>query len=159
MIKGYCIGGGCELAAFADMRFAADNARFGITAARLGIVLGYREIRRLIQLVGSANATYILLSARHLDANEALHMGLVNRVLPLEELEGYTNKLVMDLAALAPLSHKGNKEVIRISSVNPSLEGLSQAQEEVPFGVFDSCDFKEGRLAFTEKRLPKFEGK
>jgi enoyl-CoA hydratase len=159
VIKGYCIGGGCELAAFADMRFAAENARFGITAARLGIVLGYRETRRLIQLVGPANASYILLSARHLDAKEALLMGLVNLVLPLEHLADYTNKLVMDIAALAPLSHKGNKEVIRINLVNPSLEGLSQAQEEVPFGVFDSDDFREGRSAFIEKRRPKFEGK
>ena len=72
LIKGACVGGGCELSLAADVRIAADNGRFGVPAARLGIVVGYGEMRRLVDLVGRGNAAYLLLTGRLIDAGEAL---------------------------------------------------------------------------------------
>ena len=158
LIKGYCIGGGCELACFTDVRIATENARLGIPAARLGIALGYDAMRRLAQLVGPGNLSYILLSARLLDAQEALRIGLVNQVLPLEEIDEYTAKLARDMMNLAPLSHRNNKVIIRTVLNNPELHGLTAEQEALPFQGFDSEDYKEGRLAFTEKRRAEFKG-
>lgn len=159
LIKGYCIGGGCELACFADVRIAADNARFGVPSARLGITIGHVEMRRLVQLLGPGNASYILLSARLLDAQEALRIGLVSQVLPLEEIDDYTAKLAGDMAALAPLAHRGNKESIRTVLATPDLRALTPEQEAQPFRAFDSEDYQEGRRAFLEKRHPKFQGR
>lgn len=159
LIKGYCIGGGCELACFTDLRIATDNSKFGIPAARLSIALGYDEMRRLAQLVGPGNLSYILLSARLLDAQEALRIGLVNQVLPPDEIDEYMMKLVRDIANLAPLAHRNNKTIIRTVLNNPELQGLTPQQKSLPFQGFDSEDYKEGRLAFVEKRRAEFKGK
>ena len=159
LIKGYCIGGGCELACFADVRIAAESAQFGVPSARLGITIGYVEMRRLVQMVGPGNASYILLSARLLDAQEALRIGLVNQVLPLKEIDDYVAKLAKDMAILAPLAHRGNKEIIRTVQASPSLQDLTPEQEALPFHVFDSEDYREGRRAFLEKRRPDFRGR
>ena len=158
LIKGYCVGGGCELAAFADIRVATPNAQFGVPAARLGISIGYEEMRRLVQLVGIGNASYILLSARMLDAQEALRVGLVNQVVPPEEIDEYTSKLVKSMAALAPIALKDNKEIIRTVLADPDLGGLTPEQQALPYRVFDTEDFAEGRRAFVEKRRPVFKG-
>lgn len=158
LIKGYCVGGGCELACFADIRIAAENAQFGVPAARLGISLGYKEMRRLVQILGPGTTSYILLSARLLDAQEALRTGLVNQVLPLEEIDNYTTKLASGIAALAPIAHRDNKRIIRTVLANPSLEGLTPEEIALPFKVFDSDDYLEGRRAFVEKRRAVFKG-
>ena len=159
LIKGYCVGGGCELAAFCDIRIAAENAQFGVPAARLGISIGYEEMQRLIQLVGLGNTSYILLSARLLDAQEALRIGLVNQVAPLAEIDEYTSKLVKGMTTLAPMALQDNKDIIRTVLANPSLEGMTPEQEALPYRVFDSADFAEGRRAFVEKRRPQFQGR
>ncbi|MQG20820.1 MAG: enoyl-CoA hydratase [SAR202 cluster bacterium] len=158
LIKGYCIGGGCELACFTDIRIATPASQFGITPARLSIALGYKEIRRIAQLVGPGNLSYLLLSARLVDAADALQMGLVNKVIPPEEIDEYTTKLASEMAALAPVSHRANKTIINTVLNNPELENLTKEQEALPFQTFDSEDFKEGRRAFVEKRPPKFNG-
>jgi enoyl-CoA hydratase len=106
MIKGFCVGGGCEFSMATDFRIAADGSRFGIPVAKLGILVGYGEMRRLVNLVGPGNASYILLSARLLDAQEALRIGLVNRVMSPEEIQEHTYKLAHEMATLAPLSHQ-----------------------------------------------------
>ena len=99
LIKGFCVGGGCELSMATDIRIAADNSRFGIPVARLSILVGYKEMRRLVQLVGPGNASYILLSARLLDAEEAHRIGLVTQVAPLEEVSGVAYDLAREMVA------------------------------------------------------------
>ena len=159
LIKGFCVGGGCELSMAADIRIAADNARFGIPVARRSILVGYKEMRRLINLVGPGNASYILLSARLLDASEALRVGLVNQVVPLDEVQEYTYKLANEMVPLAPLSQKRHKQIRQTVLQNPSLAGLTPEQEHLPFTNFDSEDFQEGRRAFIERRTPQFKGR
>ncbi|MCH8206553.1 MAG: enoyl-CoA hydratase/isomerase family protein [Chloroflexi bacterium] len=159
MIRGFCVGGGCELSMATDIRVAADNGRFGIPVARLGILVGYKEMRRLVNLVGPGNASYILLSARLLDADEALRIGLVTRVLPLDEVEEFTYTLAEEMAPLAPLSQRRHKLILQTVLRNPSLGGLSADEEHLPFANFDSEDFHEGRSAFLERRPPQFKGR
>lgn len=159
LIKGFCVGGGCEMSLAADIRIAADNSRFGIPVARLGILVGYREMRRLVQLVGPGNASYILLTGRLLDAQEALRIGLVNAVVPLAEVREHTYKLAREMVPLAPLSQRRHKQILRTVLRNPSLAGLTPEEEHLPFTNFDSEDFHEGRRAFIERRTPQFKGR
>ena len=159
LIRGFCVGGGCELSMAADIRIAADNSRFGIPVARLGILVGYREMRRLVDLVGPGNASYFLLSGRTVDAEEALRIGLVNGVVRLKELQDYGDRLAAEMARLAPLSHRRHKEILRTVLQDPSLSRLTVEQEHLPFANFDSEDFQEGSRAFVEGREPRFTGR
>ena len=159
MIQGFCVGGGCELSMATDIRIAADNSRFGIPIARLGILVGYGEMRRLVNLVGPGNASYILLSGRLLDAREAHRIGLITTLVSADELREHTYTLAREMAELAPLSHKRNKLIRDITLSNPSGKGLSQEELDLPFTNFDSADFHEGRAAFIERRKPVFTGK
>jgi enoyl-CoA hydratase/carnithine racemase len=112
MIHGYCIGGGCELAVACDLRLADDRARFGIPAARLGVVLGVDELRALRDLVGVGAAKDILVAGRTLGADEALRIGLVNQVVPPEELLDTTLALAERIASYAPVSLAAVKDLL-----------------------------------------------
>lgn len=158
LVKGYCIGGGCEMTMAADLRIAADNSRFGIPAAKLSILIGYKEMRRLVNLVGQGNASYILLSARQIEAAEAEHMGLVNKVLPLADIDDYAYTLAREMTTLAPLSHGGHKKILQTVLNNPDLEYLPENDEDLQFSNFSTGDFQEGRKAFLERRSPQFKG-
>ena len=159
LIKGFCVGGGCELSTATDIRIAADNSRFGIPVARLGILVGYREMRRLVRLVGPGNASYILLSARLVDANEAHRIGLVTQTAPLDEVDDVAYTLAREMAPLAPLSQARHKRILQTVLANPALESMTEVEERLPFANFDSEDFHEGRAAFVERRAPKFKGR
>lgn len=159
MISGFAVGGGCELAIATDLRIASDDSRFGIPVARLGISVGHTEMRGLVNLVGKGNAMYILLSGRLLDAEEALRIGLVNQVLPKAELEDYTYRLANEIANLAPLSHKVNKQTMSQVLTKPSLADLTPEESVLPLNQFDTQDYQEGYRAFLEKRRPSFIGK
>ena len=159
LLKGYCVGGGFELTHACDLRVAAEGARMGITAARLGIAVGYRELRRLVRLTGPANALYILLTAGLVDADEALRLGLVHRVVPVDKVEEYTYSLAEQVARLAPLSHKTHKGMVRHVMDDPGLLSLSADMEQLPYLPFDTEDFQEGRRAFLEKRRADFKGR
>lgn len=159
MINGFAVGGGCELAIATDLRIASEDSRFGIPVARLGITVGHEEMRGLVNLVGKGNAMYILLSGRLLDAQEALRIGLVNQILPKDELEDYTYRLASEIANLAPLSHKVNKQTMSQVLAKPSLADLTPEEAILPLTQFDTQDYQEGYQAFLEKRRPIFSGK
>ena len=110
MIRGFCIGGGLELACCTDLRIAAQGSRFGIPTARLGVLVGYREMRRLLQLVGPGGAAEILIGARILNGDEALRLGLITRLVAAEALEEEVSKLADEIAGMAPLIHRWHKQ-------------------------------------------------
>lgn len=158
MIAGACVGGGLEFATCLDLRIAADNSRFGVPIARLGLLVGYKEMRRLVRLVGPAPAMELLLTARLLDAAEAHRAGLVNRVVPLADLEATVYGVAEETAALAPLTHRRHKQILQTVLGDPGLRHLTPEEEARPFTCFDTADFQEGWRAFLEKRRPLFKG-
>lgn len=158
LIRGFCVGGGLELTTATDLRLAAADARFGVPIARLGILVGYKEMRRLVQLVGPGPTMELLLTARLIDSATALRIGLVSEVIPVEEVEEHTYALARRLCGLAPLSARWHKQILQTVLANPSLAHLSPAEEALPFACFDTADFQEGRRAFLEKRKPQFKG-
>ena len=159
LIRGYCIGGGCELSMATDIRIAASGSRFAIPVAKLNILIGYKEMRRLVRLVGPGHASYILMSGRQIDAEEAVRIGLVDRVVPDDEIEENVYGLAQEMVPLAPLSQRRHKEIMQIVLENPDLGDLTPEQEDLPFANFDSEDFVEGRRAFLERRPPRFLGR
>jgi enoyl-CoA hydratase/carnithine racemase len=156
MIRGYCIGGGLNIAALCDLRIAADDARFGIPAAKMG--LGYRasSMKGLIDLVGKAYTLEIMLTARQFSAAEAKQMGLVHRVVPVADLERTTREYCDMLAANAPLTMRTAKRVIAEVLKTKSDSAACDAWVKE---CFESEDYKEGRRAFMEKRKPVFKGR
>ncbi|MDA8126967.1 MAG: enoyl-CoA hydratase [Deltaproteobacteria bacterium] len=158
MIRGYCLGGGLNLAAGCDLRIANETARFGIPAAKLGLGYGYAPMRRLLALVGPQFAQEILFTARQFDAEEALRMGLVNRVVPDAEIESCLRDLTATIAANAPLTIRAAKCIVREAMKDPAERDLA-ACDALVRQCFESDDYQEGRLAFLEKRRPVFTGK
>ena len=115
-------------------------------------------MKRLINLVGSGNASYILLSGRIFGASEALQMGLVNQVVSEKELDAVVSDLVSEIVPLAPLSQERHKKILSSTIKNPSLTNLTKEEAFLPFSNFDSDDFKEGQLAFVKHQTPDFKG-
>ena len=159
MIRGICVGGGCELSMATDIRIASEESKFGIPVAKLGILVGYREMKRLINLVGVGNASYILLSGKIIDSKEALGMGLITRLVDTKVLEETVNKLALEMADLAPLSQSNHKKILQKVVENQSLRGFDTQELDLPFINFDSDDFQEGRIAFVESRATNFSAK
>ncbi len=158
LIHGFCMGGAVGLAMACDLRFAAEGSKFGIPAARLSIVYPTEAIAQLVDLVGPAYAKDILYSARTVDAEEALRIGFIQRLVPAGELETYTYDYLKKVAANAPLSVRGTK-----AQVQAIFEGISDAHREhlrnLGIATFDSEDYREGTRAFLEKRAPRFQGR
>ena len=157
MIRGYCIGGGLMTALSADIRIASEDAQFGIPAARLGLGYGYGGVAALVNLVGPAAANEILFSARRFSADEALRMGLVNRVVAASALEAAVVDLARSIADNAPLTVRAAKFAIRECVRDPEVRDLDEAARLVE-ACFRSEDYIEGRRAFMEKRRPEFRG-
>ena len=157
MIQGYCLGGGLGLAMTADLRVAAEDAVFGIPAARLSIAYDFFNLTQLVHLVGPAKAKEILLTARRYTARDAANMGLVNTVVPVADLASVITDLTENLVVNAPLSLKANKMAINEVLKDPEARDMAKVRrlEQV---CFDSDDYREGRAAFMEKRKPVFTG-
>lgn len=156
LIHGFCVGGGLAVALSCDLRYADASSRFAVPAARLGLGYGVHGTGRLIATVGHAAAREIMFSARRYNADEALAMGLVNRVLPDAELDDYVRKVALELAANAPMTIAASKAVIN-AVVEP--KGDFSAAEAAVARCMKSEDYVEGRRAFMEKRTPVFKGK
>lgn len=158
MIFGFCMGGAMAVAMACDLRFAAEGAKFGIPAARLGIVYGADSVGQLVDLVGPAYAKDILYSARTVDDREALAMGFIQRLVPAADLERSTYDYLRTVADNAPLSVRGAK-----ATVESYLLGLTDERRarlrDVAIEATESEDYKEGTRAFLDKRAPKFHGR
>jgi len=158
MIFGFCMGGAMAVAMACDLRFAAGGARFAIPAAKLSIIYPVEAVRQLVGLVGPAHAKDILFSARTLAADEALRIGLIQRLVPPGELVAHTYDYLRQVSVNAPLSVRGSK-----AQIQAIAEGLGDEHRRqlgaLQLETFNSHDYREGTRAFLEKRPPRFEGR
>jgi enoyl-CoA hydratase/carnithine racemase len=156
MIEGYCVGGGCQLAAACDLRFAADDARFGITPAKLGLVYPEATTRRLVSLIGPAAAKYLLLSADLVDAPHALRIGLVDEIHPARLLAARVADFCGMVASRSQLTVRASKEIVDALAEDGLTAGLTDRHTAWSKLSVESGEIDEGIAAFLERRPPNF---
>jgi enoyl-CoA hydratase/carnithine racemase len=156
-ITGVCVGGGTALAVCCDLRICGESSRFGIPAAKLGLGYGFPGLQRLVNLIGPAFAKEMFFTARLFAAAEAYDMGLVNRVLPDDQVAPYVADYARTITGNAPLTVGAVKAIIGEVLKDPATRDLARCEELVR-GCFASRDYVEGRKAFMEKRPPRFIG-
>ncbi len=160
-LTGPTIGGGLELSLGCDLRIAHDEIRLGMPPAKLGLVYSHTGLRRFLNAIGEPRTRELFLLGRYIDAPTALTWGLVNWVVPPEELEQASLELARQLAGNAPLSMAGNKRVLREllhaeAALDPDVERELIALRKASFST---DDMKEGVMAFAEKRPPRWTGR
>ena len=158
MIRGFCVGGGVQIATNCDLRIASENARLALTPAKLGLAYPVRALKRIVDLIGPACAKEMFFTARQFSAAEAHAMGLVNRVVADAELEKEVRAVCATIAENAPLTIKAVKAIVA-ELVKPSPETDMTRCEALVKACFSSADLEEGRRAFLEKRRPAFAGR
>ncbi len=159
MINGHCIGGGLNLATCTDFRVASGKSRFSMPAAKLALGYPFDAIRRLVNAVGAANAKQMMFTAKAIDAEAALRVGLVQDVVEEADLESRVTELSHTIAGNAPLTIQAMKFIAtQVMHPDPAARDLARCDEMVA-ACFASEDYKEGRRAFMEKRKPDFQGK
>ena len=157
-IRGFCLGGGMQVAMLSDIRIASEGSQFGIPAARLGIAYGYDGLKHLVSLVGPSWARLLMYTGMRIDAAEALRIGLVERVLPDGELWDATMAIARTISTNAPLAIQAAKITIAQVLKDQSHRDM-EAIKQIGIACMDSEDFREGRTAFMEKRRPQFRGR
>jgi enoyl-CoA hydratase len=157
-IRGFCLGGGMQVAMAADIRIASDNSQFGIPAAKLGIAYGYDGLKHLVSLVGPSWARLLMYTGMRIDSAEAQRIGLVDRVVADAELWNATTEIARTISGNAPLAIKAAKITIAQVLKDESQRDMD-AIKAIGTACMDSEDFREGRQAFMEKRKPKFRGR
>lgn len=156
-VNGFALGGGCELAMACHFRIASNQAKFGQPEVNLGLIPGYGGTQRLTRLVGRGRALELMMTGYMISAEEAFRIGLVNHVVPSEELINSSRKILLKIQSKAPLAISK-----LITCVNASFKSAEDGfeTERLEFGYcFDTDDLKEGATAFLEKRKPVFTGK
>lgn len=157
-INGFALGGGCELAMACDIRIASERAKLGQPEVGLGITPGYSGTQRLPRLVGKAKALELLLTGQIIKAEEACAIGLVNRVVPGDDLMTEAVALAEKIGSNAPLAVSYCKEAVVRGLETADMEEAIQIEADLFARCFDSRDQKEGMSAFLEKRAPDFQG-
>ncbi|HXL31812.1 MAG TPA: enoyl-CoA hydratase [Bradyrhizobium sp.] len=157
-IRGFCLGGGMQVAMAADIRIASENSQFGIPAAKLGIAYGYDGLKHLVSLVGPSWARLLMYTGMRIDSAEALRIGLVDRVVPDADLWNATSEIARTISCNAPLAIKAAKITIAQVLKDPDKRDMD-AIKQIGTDCMDSEDFREGRRAFMEKRKPQFHGR
>lgn len=157
-VNGYALGGGCELAVACHLRVASENAKFGQPEVNLGIIPGYGGTQRLARLIGKGRALEMILTGDQIDAQEALRIGLVNKVVPLSELMKTAEAIAQKIVSKSQVAIRLALKAVNMTDETNLTDGL--ALEASLFGVCcGSEDFKEGTKAFLEKRKPIFKHK
>lgn len=158
MVNGFALGGGLELAMCCHLRIAADTARLGQPEVNLGLIPGFGGTQRLLRLAGRAATLELCLTGTPVDAQRALALGIVNRVVPADELRAQTMALAGQLANAAPLALRGVLDCVNVGGESAIGEGL--AYEAAQFGLmFATEDMREGTRAFLERRPPVFSNR
>jgi enoyl-CoA hydratase len=157
-VNGFALGGGCELAMACHIRIASENAKFGQPEVNLGITPGYGGTQRLPRIVGKGNALWLLLTGEHANAQDALRMGLVSKVVPQDQLLAEAEKIMKGIVAKGPVAL-----ALTIEAVDRGLETTLEEGMRIEADAFglvaSTTDMKEGLTAFLEKRPARFTGK
>ena len=158
MVDGFALGGGTELALSCDIRFASERSTFGQPEIDLGLIPGGGGTQRLCRLIGYGRAMEIVLSGRMVSAEDALSMGMVNRIVPIEDLEAETMKLATEISKKSPHTTKVAKRAVRGALDLPFSEGVLMERSEF-VALFDTEDKEIGVKAFLERSEPEWVGK
>ena len=157
-VNGFALGGGCELALACHIRIASENAQLGLPEVTLGIIPGYGGTQRMARLLGKGKALELICTGDRISAAEAEKIGLVNRVVPADQLMAVAEEMARKIATRGPLAVKAAIEAVMVGSDMGFDEG--QVLEATLFGLLASTeDMKEGMGAFLEKRKAEFKGK
>ena len=160
MLNGFAFGGGLELAVACDIRIASDQAVFGMTPARLGVIYRPAGLMRFVNAIGLPATKELFYTARRISARRAFDIKLVNRVSPPEELSQVVYEMAKEIAENAPLSIRGTKRILAMCMAFRGLPpGEAEEAEEWIRRCMESQDLEEGKKAFAEKRKPEFSGR
>ena len=154
-INGFALGGGCEIALACHIRFASENAKFGQPEVKLGLIPGWGGTQRLPRITGKGNATELIIGGHMIDSQEAMRIGLVNKVFKIDELLNETIAFANMILSNGPSSIAESLRCINISSNHSLEEGLNEEVKSFS-SLFESDETKEGLKAFVEKRKPNF---